>query len=96
MIQKSKFHVNKVFILIFLFFFFSCKTKNYNKGAPIIVDKSESLNGKAIYTYEGYGRSEDFEDNFDKYEIGDTLRGRSRIDTIKNIDPALDTNLIVK
>jgi len=37
------------------------------------VDKSQSLNGKATYTYEGYGRRENFEDEFERFSVGDTL-----------------------
>lgn len=48
-------------------------SKEYPKGRPVIVGKSQSLNGKATYTYEGYGRREEFEDNFDKFSVGDTL-----------------------
>jgi hypothetical protein len=50
---------------------FSCK---YNPGPPIIVKKQMSfLPGKCHYTYEGYGREEMFDDDCDKYSVGDTL-----------------------
>lgn len=60
---------------IILFFtiltFSSC---NYNEGAPIIIKKQQSfLPGKCIYTYEGYGRRDWFDDDCSKYSIGDTL-----------------------
>ena len=51
------------------------KTKSDYKGAPIIVQKEESMTGTCIYTYEGYGREEWFEDDCDKYSVGDTLKG---------------------
>ncbi len=33
------------------------------------------MTGTCIYTYEGYGREEWFEDDCDKYSVGDTLKG---------------------
>ncbi len=57
-------------------------TKMYSQGPPVIVDKSQSLNGKATYTYEGYGRREDFEDDFDKYSVGDTLPVKKNLDSL--------------
>ena len=53
------------------------KTKSDYRGAPIIVQKQESMTGTCIYTYEGYGREEWFEDDCDKYSVGDTLKGSS-------------------
>jgi hypothetical protein len=53
----------------------SCnETKEYQKGAPIIVQKQKSVTGSCLYTYEGYGREEWFEDECDKYSVGDTLK----------------------
>jgi hypothetical protein len=54
------------------------KTKSDYKGAPIIVQKQESMTGTCIYTYEGYGREEWFEDDCDKYSVGDTLKGSTK------------------
>ncbi len=54
------------------------KTKSDYRGAPIIVQKQESMTGTCIYTYEGYGREEWFEDDCDKYSVGDTLKGSTK------------------
>lgn len=54
------------------------KTKSDYKGAPIIVQKQESITGSCIYTYEGYGREDWFEDDCDKYSVGDTLKGSTK------------------
>jgi hypothetical protein len=54
------------------------KTKSEHKGPPIIVQKQESMIGTCIYTYEGYGREEWFEDDCDKYSVGDTLKGSTK------------------
>jgi hypothetical protein len=56
----------------------SCDVENSKseyRGAPIIVQKQQSMTGTCIYTYEGYGREEWFEDDCDKYSVGDTLKG---------------------
>lgn len=59
-------------IFLLSLFISSC---SYNKGVPIIVKKQESfISGKCIYTYEGYGREEMFDDDCDKYSVGDTLK----------------------
>ncbi len=50
-------------------------TKSDYRGAPIILQKQKSLTGSCIYTYQGYGREEWFEDDCDKYSVGDTLKG---------------------
>jgi len=53
----------------------SCnEDKQYQKGSPIIVQKQKSVTGSCLYTYEGYGREEWFEDECDKYSVGDTLK----------------------
>jgi hypothetical protein len=52
----------------------SCNERQYQKGAPIIVQKQKSMTGSCLYTYEGYGREEWFEDECDKYSVGDTLK----------------------
>ena len=71
-------YITLTFSVILLFT--SCdieKTKSEQKGAPIIVQKQRSMTGTCIYTYEGYGREEWFEDDCDKYSVGDTLKGSS-------------------
>jgi hypothetical protein len=50
---------------------------DYNKGVPVIVNKQQSfIPGKCLYTYEGFGREETFDDDCNKYQVGDTLRGQ--------------------
>ena len=52
-----------LFISSVLLILTSCdieKTKSDYRGAPIIVQKQESMTGTCIYTYEGYGREEWF------------------------------------
>jgi hypothetical protein len=75
--------MNKIIIISAALFLFSCDSiyskKEYQKGPPIIVKKEQSLlPGISMYTYEGYGREEEFEDKTDKYNVGDTLRGKSK------------------
>ncbi len=70
-----------LFISSVLLILTSCdieKTKSDYRGAPIIVQKQESMTGTCIYTYEGYGREEWFEDDCDKYSVGDTLKGSTK------------------
>lgn len=44
------------------------------EGDPIIVKKEVSIvPGYCLYTYEGWGRREYFEDPCDKYNVGDKL-----------------------
>jgi hypothetical protein len=64
--------MKKIILLITVsILLFSCK---YNPGPPIIVKKQMSfIPGKCLYTYEGYGREEMFDDDCDKYSVGDTL-----------------------
>lgn len=69
----------KSFLLLIsvILLFTSCdieKNKSEYKGPPIIVSKQKSITGSCIYTYEGYGREEWFEDDCDKYSVGDTLK----------------------
>lgn len=57
---------------------YSCNTMNsndsYHQGDPVILKKEYSLiPGICMYTYEGYGRKETFEDKCDKYSVGDQL-----------------------
>ena len=62
-------------------FLLSCsegKVKSAYNGPPIIIQKYKSLTGSCVYTYQGYGYEEWFEDECDKYEVGDTLKGREK------------------
>lgn len=53
----------------------ACTGRTYRDGPPIIVKKQQSmLPGKCLYTYEGFGREEMFDDTCDKYNVGDTLK----------------------
>ena len=62
-------------IILICFLVTSCK--EYNKGVPVIVKRQQSLiPGKCIYTYEGFGREEMFDDDCGKYQVGDTLKGQ--------------------
>ena len=66
--------MKKIIIFIIVCSFISC-SQNYNKGVPIIVKKQDSfIPGKCLYTYEGYGREEMFDDDCGKYSVGDTLK----------------------
>lgn len=61
-------------LIVALVILLSVNSCNYNEGTPIIVKKQQSfLPGKCIYTYEGYGKKEWFDDDCTKYSIGDTL-----------------------
>lgn len=54
----------------------SCKPNNQDiyQGEPVILDKEYSLiPGVCMYTWEGYGKKETFEDQCDKYSVGDKL-----------------------
>lgn len=66
-----------IFTLIisgFLFTFVMSNKATKLKGDPIIVKKVVSMiPGYCTYTYEGWGRSEYFEDKCDKYNVGDKL-----------------------
>ena len=65
----------KYLIATMLFFLFSCQ--HYNSGKPIIVKKERSLiPGIYLYTYDGYGKESYFEDSKDKYDVGDTIKGK--------------------
>lgn len=60
---------------LLLFALPACTTRTYRDGPPIIVKKQQSLlPGKCLYTYEGYGREEMFDDDCAKYNVGDTLK----------------------
>jgi len=77
--------VNKISIIhligFCLFIFIGCQSKNgnnpsYHQGEPVILKKEYSLlPGICMYTYEGYGRKETFEDKCNKYSVGDKLGG---------------------
>jgi hypothetical protein len=63
------------------------RSDNYFQGEPVILKKEHSLiPGICMFTYEGYGRKETFEDKCDKYSVGDKLGGNmqdSEQDTLK-------------
>ena len=67
--------------LLFIFILISCESCNgisnkYHDGEPVIMKKEYSLiPGVCMYTYEGYGKKETFEDKCDKYSVGDKLGG---------------------
>jgi hypothetical protein len=71
----------KNYISVFvLFILLGCNSSggsdNYHQGEPVIFKKEYSLlPGICMYTYEGYGRKETFEDKCDKYSVGDKLGG---------------------
>jgi hypothetical protein len=66
--------MKKISILLIIPLLISCE-QSYHKGAPIIIKKQDSfIPGKCIYTYEGYGREEMFDDDCGKYSVGDTLK----------------------
>lgn len=66
--------MKKILIIIISIITISCN-QQFNKGVPIIVKKQDSfIPGKCIYTYEGYGREEMFDDDCNKYSVGDTLK----------------------
>jgi hypothetical protein len=74
-LYKSKKDMKTTLIVTTLFLILtSCNEQQYQKGAPIIVQKQKSMTGSCLYTYEGYGREEWFEDDCDKYSVGDTLK----------------------
>jgi hypothetical protein len=51
----------------------SCQT-NYREGDPVVTKKEALLwPGTCRFTYEGNGQKETFEDDCDKYSIGDKL-----------------------
>jgi hypothetical protein len=65
-------------IIFFLFVVCSCNSTggsdSYRQGEPVILKKEYSLiPGICIFTYEGYGKRETFEDKCDKYSVGDKL-----------------------
>jgi len=61
-----------IIISLMILSFTSCK--EYRQGTPIIVKKEYLLFDKCKYTYEGWGRQDYFEDECDKYSVGDTLK----------------------
>jgi hypothetical protein len=70
-----------IWALFAVTFLLSCnegKVKSAYNGPPIIIQKYKSLTGSCVYTYQGYGYEEWFEDDCDKYEVGDTLNGREK------------------
>lgn len=77
--------------ILFFWMLLACnssgKNDNYHQGDPVILKKEYSLlPGICMYTYEGYGRKETFEDKCDKYSVGDKLGGNMQAiekDTLK-------------
>lgn len=47
--------------------------QNYREGSPVIVKKEFYLFNKCKFTYEGWGRKDYFEDDCDKYQVGDKI-----------------------
>lgn len=71
----------RIWTLLAVVFLISCsegKVKSAYNGPPIIIQKYKSLTGSCVYTYQGYGYEEWFEDECDKYEVGDTLKGKEK------------------
>lgn len=64
-----------VFLLIIaLTVLMATSCTEYREGDPVIVKKEVSLvPGYCLYTYEGWGRREYFEDDCGKYDVGDVL-----------------------
>lgn len=57
-------------------FMISCNT-NHDKSAPkVITHKSVSITGTWLYKYDWGGKEFWFEENSDKYNVGDTLTGK--------------------
>jgi len=73
--------IKRIWTLLAIVFLLSCseaKVKSSYNGPPIIIQKYKSLTGSCVYTYQGYGYEEWFEDECDKYEVGDTLKGKEK------------------
>ncbi|GGE15621.1 hypothetical protein [Psychroflexus salis] len=78
--------------LFYVLILISCQSNkennaNYHQGEPVILKKEYSLIPTiCMYTYEGYGRKETFEDKCNKYSVGDKLGGNTNAtknDTLK-------------
>lgn len=97
LIAKHKEELNKImkckkFVIILVpFVVCSCDSMGgsdrYREGEPVILKKEHSLiPGICMFTYEGYGKRETFEDKCDKYSVGDKLgesMQESEQDTLK-------------
>lgn len=94
MVIKSKllYGFKMIFYLSLISVLISCESCNgsnnkYHDGEPLIIKKEYSLiPGICMYTYEGYGKKETFEDKCDKYSVGDKLGNNihpTKKDTIK-------------
>lgn len=72
--KNSKFKMLLLLIVVSLIATIAMNTGKKLEGEPIIVKKVVSMiPGYCGYTYEGWGRSEYFEDKCDKYNVGDKL-----------------------
>jgi hypothetical protein len=76
--QNLKMSIKNFAVVSILFVLCSCnstgRSDNYLQGEPVILKKEHSLiPGICMFTYEGYGRKETFEDKCDKYSVGDKL-----------------------
>jgi hypothetical protein len=89
---KNKSILNSIgFICCILVFIGGCskqeRNQKYHQGEPIILKKEYSLiPGVCMYTYEGYGRIETFEDKCIKYSVGDKLGGNMQAIEQDSID----------
>lgn len=79
--SKLSYGLKMIVYLSFIFILISCesckgRSDKYHDGEPVIIKKEYSLiPGVCMYTYEGYGKKETFEDKCDKYSVGDKLGG---------------------
>ena len=63
------------FILLIVCFFSSCNTAPRKKPYVIIDKESTSWTWEEIYTYQdANGNTYSFDDDWDKYSIGDTIK----------------------
>lgn len=67
-------NIKCIITMIIVGYLFSC-SDSYHKGKPIVVSKHKSFfPGTCQFAYEGFGRREVFEDDCEKYHIGDTIK----------------------
>jgi len=90
--SKLSYGLKMIVYLSFIFILISCESCNgrsdkYHDGEPVILKKEYSLiPGVCMFTYEGYGRKETFEDKCNKYSVGDKLGANTNAtkkDTLK-------------
>lgn len=60
-------------LTVFLTLVLNSCNNNYLEGEPVIVKKEFYFSNKCKFTYEGWGRRDYFEDECDKYSVGDKL-----------------------